>query len=406
MRTIYFELSFPKAAVTKVLQRVWPGVVWSRLSPTRFAALPEPPLPGPRWVRVSNRQCGICASDLTILNVHSDPRISVAALPSIKRFYLGHEVVSDVVETGPQVTTVLVGDRVVMDTRFTGPTCFSQEISPPCRHCVAGDYARCENQAQGGGPFGVGGGWGDGYTAHETEVFKIPDDLTDDQAVFVEPASVAARAVLRRIPQAGHHILVVGCGTLGLLTIRIARIVAPNVHITAMARYSHQAALARQLGANEVIADGDGYQEVARVTGAELYVGPFDNQTLLGGFDIIYDVVGTGATIKDSLRWARAGGTVVLVGISPVMVKTDLSPIWHQEVDLIGSVVHGVEEWHGYSVHGYDLVIGWMRDGLIPVDGLITHRFSLEDIQNAVAIASDKRNGAVKVVLETRSRSR
>lgn len=405
MRTIYFELNIPKAAITKALRRVWPGVVWSSVSPTRFATLPDPPLPGPRWIRVRNRQCGICASDLTLLYVHADPGVSVAALPGKTRFYLGHEVVSDVVETGPDVTSVQVGARVVMDTRFTGPTCFSQEISPPCRHCAKGDYARCENRSKGSGPVGVGGGWGDGYTAHESEVFKIPDEINDDQAVLVEPAGVAARAVLRRIPGAGERVLVVGCGCIGLLTLRVARIVAPEAHITAMARYPHQAAMARRLGADEVISDRDGYQEAARVTGGQLYTGLLNNKTLQGGFDVIYDIVGTGQTIKDGLRWARAGGTVVIVGISPTLVKTDLSPIWHQEVDLIGSVVHGIEEWNGRRVHGFDLVIGWMREGLFPIDGLITHRFPLKEYKKAVATAEDKRTGAIKVVFQTQSES-
>jgi threonine dehydrogenase-like Zn-dependent dehydrogenase len=405
MRTIYFELNIPKALITKALLRVWSGVVWSPLSPTRFATLPEPPLPGPRWIRVRNRQCGVCASDLTLIYVHADPGISLAALPGMTRFYLGHEVVSDVVETGSEVTTVQVGDRVVMDTRFTGPTCFSQEISPLCRHCAAGDYAHCENQSKGNAPLGVGGGWGDGYTAHESEVFKIPDDLTDDQAVLIEPAGVAARAVLRRVPQSGDHVLVVGCGIIGLLMIRVARIVAPQLYITAMARYPHQAAMARNVGADEVISDRDGYEEAARVTGGQLYVGPLNNKMLLGGFDVIYDVVGTGQTIKDSLRWARAGGTVVVAGISPKMIKTDLSPIWHQEVDLIGSVVHGVEEWNGQRMHSFELVIQWMRGGLFTTDGLITHRFPLKEYKKAVATASDKRTGAIKVVLETRGSS-
>jgi threonine dehydrogenase-like Zn-dependent dehydrogenase len=170
-----------------------------------------------------------------------------------------------------------------------------------------------------------------------------------------------------------------------------------------MARYPHQAAMARQLGADEVISEGDGYQQAARVTGGQLFVGLFNNKVLLGGFDVIYDIVGTSDTVKDSLRWARAGGAVVLVGISPNLVRTDLSPVWHQEVDLIGSVVHGTEEWDGQRVHGYDLVIRWMRSGRFLVDGFITHRFPLKEYKEAVATAANKRTGAIKVVFQMKS---
>jgi threonine dehydrogenase-like Zn-dependent dehydrogenase len=400
MQTFYFEVKIPKVLITKALRRVWPGVIWSPLSPSRFATLPDPPLAGPRWVRVRNRQCGICATDVMLLLVEADPRVSMAPLPGLARFYLGHEVVSDVIETGPQVTTVRVGDRVIMNTRHAGPTCFSQEISPPCRHCGEGNYALCENQSRGAGPVGVGGGWGDSYTAHESEVFNVPDDLTDDQAVLVEPASVAVRAVLRRRPKSGERVLVIGCGVIGLLTVGVARMAAPQAHITALARYPHQAAMARRLGADEVISDRDEYEQVARVTGGQLYVGPLSNKMLLGGYDVIYDIVGTGRTIKDSLRWARAGGTVVVVGISLKLMRTDLSPVWHQEVSLMGSLVHGIEEWQGQRIHGYNLAMQWMRDGALPTDGLITHRFPLRKYKRAVATAIDKRTGAIKVVFQ------
>jgi threonine dehydrogenase-like Zn-dependent dehydrogenase len=400
MRTAYFEVNIPKALITKALRRVWPDVVWSPLSPSRFAVMPDPPLPGPRWIRVRNRQCGICATDLTLLRVEADPRVSMAALPGLARFYLGHEVVSDVVETGPGVTAVQVGDRVIMDTRHTGPTCRSQEISPLCHHCQVGNYACCENQSRGIGPTGTGGGWGDSYTAHESEVLRVPADLDDDRAVLVEPASVALRAVLRRRPEPGERVLVIGCGVIGLLTVSITRIVAPTAHITAMARYPHQAETARRLGTDEVIAGAHEYEQIARLTGGQLYAGPLGNKTLLGGYDVIYDVVGTGQTIKDSLRWARAGGTVVVLGITPKLIRTDLSPLWHQEVNLMGSIVHGIESWDGQRLHGYHRVIQWMRDGSLPTADLITHRFPLEAYKEAIATASDKRNGAIKVVFQ------
>jgi threonine dehydrogenase-like Zn-dependent dehydrogenase len=400
MQTIYFEVNIPKALATKALRGIWPGVIWSPLSPSRFATLPEPPLPGPRWIRVRNRQCGVCASDLTLLQVEADPQASMAALPGLARWYLGHEVVSDVVETGPEVTTVKEGDRVIMDTRHTGPTCFSQEITPPCKHCYQGNYARCENQSNGAGPLGVGGGWGDGYTAHESEVWRIPTGLSDDQATLVEPASVALRAIFRQRPQPGERVLVIGCGIIGLLTVAIARIVAPQAYISAMARYPHQVEMAQQLGADEVLAGDDAYEEVARITDARLYAGSLGNRMLLGGFDVVYDIVGDGQTITDSLRWARAGGTVVVVGIAPRLLKSDLSPVWHQEVTLVGSIVHGMEEWNGQRVHGYELVAGWMLEGLLPTAGLITHRYPLAEYKQAVATTNDKRTGAIKVVLQ------
>jgi threonine dehydrogenase-like Zn-dependent dehydrogenase len=133
MRTIYFEKSIPKILLAKALQPIWPAVIFSRLSPTRFVDVPEKQLPGPSWVRMHNRLSGICASDLHLLFVEADPRISPAALPGTEHIYLGHEVLGEVTEVGAGVTTVKVGDRVILEHPET--SCLNQEIEPLCLQC-------------------------------------------------------------------------------------------------------------------------------------------------------------------------------------------------------------------------------------------------------------------------------
>lgn len=403
MRAIYVDKHIPKVLFVKGLRRIWPEVVFSPLSPSRYADLPEPKLPGPRWIRVRNRMCGICATDLSLLFVEAEPTIAPAALPGTDRFYLGHEVVSDVIEVGSDVTRVAVGDRVIMDTRFQGATCLSQEIEPVCRYCAEGNHALCENASAGIGRRGVGGGWGDGYTAHETEVFPVPDALTDEQAMMVEPISIGMRAVLRRAPEVGQHALVVGCGIVGLNVIQCLRAVAPDCHVTAMARYPHQAEMARRLGADIVIDDVDAYPAVARITNARLYEGMFGNRMMLGGFDVVYDCVGSAETVEDSLRWTRAGGTVVVVGITMARLDLDLSPVWYQEVDLVGLRGHGAVAMDGETVHVYDVVIDGLCRGTLVAEELITHRFPLDRWREAIDTAEDKESGAVKVTFDYRT---
>jgi threonine dehydrogenase-like Zn-dependent dehydrogenase len=400
MRAIYVDKNIPKALIVKVLKPIWPGVVFSPLSISRYEDLPEPDLPGPRWVRVENKQCGICTSDLSLLFVDAEPSIAPIALPGHQRLYLGHEALGVVKEVGPEVTRVRVGDRVIMDTRFQGPNCLSQEIDPPCPHCAEGNYIRCENASAEIGPRGIGGGWGDGFTAHETEIYAIPDDLTDDQAMMTEPISTGLRTVLRRTPGPGQRALVLGSGTVGLNTLQCLRVVSPECHITVIARHQHQAETAHRLGADEVVTDEDGYQATARITGAKLYEGMFGNRMLLGGFDVIYDCVGSAQTLQDSLRWTRAGGAVVLVGTKFKTLKLDLTPIWYQEVALIGLLAHGAEPWEREMRPTYDLVIELMRQGKLTADGFITHRFPLSQWRQAVNTALNKRNGTIKVVFD------
>jgi threonine dehydrogenase-like Zn-dependent dehydrogenase len=348
-------------------------------------------------VRVCNRLAGICASDLHVLYVEVDPRVSLAALPGTERVYLGHEVVGEVVEVGPGVTTLRVGDRVTRDA--LGATCLSQEIEPPCRFCQEGRYELCENASLGRGPEGVGGGWGDSFIGHETVFYRPPDELDDESAVLLEPLSVGVRSALRRLPRPGEKALVVGCGIVGLAVVGTLRALAPGCHVTAMARYPQQIAMAEKLGADEIVPRGDPYAAVARITGAKRYAGMFRNRALLGGYDVIYDCVGSPRTVQDSLRWARAGGTVVLVGVRVEPMRVDLTPVWHQEVDLIGMYGRGREAWNGVARSTYERTADLLLEGALPAEGWITHRFPLAQWRAAVRTAADKRSGAIKVSL-------
>jgi threonine dehydrogenase-like Zn-dependent dehydrogenase len=401
MRAIYFDKDIPRALATKVLRPLWPAVVWSPLSPSGVEQVPDPPLPGPAWLRVRNLQCGICATDLSLLYVKADPRIAPAVLPGIRRIYLGHEAIGEVSETGPGVDRFRVGDRVVIEARPGGsPNCHTQEIDPPCRFCARGDTRLCENGSLGKGPVGAGGGWSDSYTAHQSEVWPVPDDLSDDQASLIEPMAVAAHGVLRRLPGPGDRVLILGAGIIGLLTLQAVKALAPQAHVTALVRYAHQGQAASRLGADEVMSDrGDIYAKSAGITGAKYYRGQLNRGMLLGGYDILYDCVGDRYTLRDSLRLARAGGAVVLVGISLNPLSLDTSPVWFQEVDLLGAKTFGMETLNGRKLHTFDLVIEMLQQGELSASGLITHRFPFPQFRQAIAAASNKRTGSIKVTL-------
>jgi len=403
MRTIRFEKNIPKILLVKALRPIWPGIVYSRLSPTRFEELAEEPLPGSNWIRVRNRLCGICASDLHLFFAEADPKFAGAALPGANQLYLGHEAIGEVSEVGRGVTTLKAGDRVIMDSRaMMSPTCLSQELKPLCRHCSQGNYQLCENASLGQDPVGVGGGWGDSFTAHVTEVYPVPDELDDETAMMIEPLSVGVRAAKAKLPHADDQVLVVGCGIVGLNVVQAVRALSSSCRIVAMARYPQQIDMARKLGADEVISSDDPYAAAAAITGAKLYTGPFNNRMLLGGFDVVYDCIGSSQSVQDSLRWARGGGTVVLVGVSLGRMRVDLSPVWYQEVNLIGTLAHGMEEWNGKRLSTYDLTCDLLLKGKLTAAGLITHHFRLENYQEAIQTAQDKRTGAIKVVFDYR----
>jgi threonine dehydrogenase-like Zn-dependent dehydrogenase len=218
---------------------------------------------------------------------------------------------------------------------------------------------------------------------------------------MVEPMGVALHGVLRRPPEPGQQVLIVGAGIIGLLSLQAVKAVEPAAEVSVMARYPHQVEAAQRLGADRILSDADSYQAVAEATGGKLYRAPMNRGMILGGYDVIYDCVGSAQTVGDSLRWARARGAVVLVGIDLGVLKVDLNPVWYQEVDLIGSYASGIEHWRGRTIHTFDLVIEMLQEGVLTTQGLITHRFPLSDVKQAVSTALDKRTGAIKVTLET-----
>ena len=145
---------------------------------------------------------------------------------------------------------------------------------------------------------------------------------------------------------------------------------------------------------------GDGYQITVQKTRARLYEGSFGSKVLLGGFDKVFDCVGTSATLTDALRWVRAGGSVVAVGIQYKMYKADLSPLYYQEVRLLGTWGYGREEWNGEQLDAFELTARLVENGDLRFDGLVTHRFPLSEWREAVAVSVDKRkHRSVKVAL-------
>lgn len=399
MKAVLSSISPTRFLFTKLMRRLGRAPYFGPLSAVYMRDVPPPPSPGPGQVRVRNRVAGICGSDLHFVLAAGDPRIAPAAIPGAGFAYMGHEIVGDVTEVGPGVTRFKAGDRVTLER---GHSCLSLGHQPLCRQCAVGNYNLCETPVEELHDHAVGGGWSEELVTVEGSLFPVPDELSDEQAVLIEPIGSGLRAVSRRTPRPGEKVLIVGQGTQGLGTLLSVRALQPDCHVTVLARFPFQADMARRHGADEVVMLGaDLYAEAARLTGGKVYKGMLGNRTLLGGFDVVYDCVGIPGTLKDALRLARAQGTVVLVGVYLGPMNIDLTPVFYHEVNLIGVMAHGAEDWQGERLSTYEVIVRLMREGKMNVDGFITHRFALPDYRKAIATAVRQAGThSIKVIFE------
>ena len=397
MKSIYFDVSIPKILATKILSRVSAAVYFSPVSPVRYGEIPDRELPGPNWVKVKSVLASICGADLSLFFVQASPSISIAALPGVPRVFMGHELVGRVMEVGDGVSDLKAEDRVTLQKYL--PCCSMKEIEPPCPPCQEGNYTLCENFSEPPKFENLGAGFGDYFIAHRSQLVKVPDDISDDDAVLIEPVAVSLHAVLKRPPKDGEKVLVIGAGTIGLNVIQCAKAVNRECVIYLLEKIDFKKELGLKIGADYLIL-GDAYEAVTEATGGRIYRGPLRNTNILGGFDLIYDCVGYSRTIHDSLRWLRAGGDYIMVGNQLSPVSFDQTPIWQQELSIIGVNAHGTETYNGERISSFDLATRMIQDGRVNLDGFITHRFPLHEYKEACKLFRQKTEPVIKVVFE------
>jgi threonine dehydrogenase-like Zn-dependent dehydrogenase len=280
------------------------------------------------------------------------------------------------------------------------PSCFQKEADPMCPQCEKGNYLLCEKQGGEGLPLNQGAGFSDFMVAHTSQLIKIGDDIPDEDAILMEPTACSVRAALKRLPEPGERVLIVGAGAIGLNLLAVLRALVPDAEVYIVSRYPHQTKLAEKLGAAGVLQGKDTYREVADITGGTLFDAPFGNRMIIGGFDVVYDTVGNDKTLADSLRWVRGEGTVVLVGINFAPKRLDYSPVWFQEVEVKGIDCHGMETFRGEQMSSFDVALTLYREGALDFSGFITHTFPMKDYKKAIDVFFNKgKNKTVKVVL-------
>lgn len=318
----------------------------------------DPPAVGPDDVLVRSREAGLCRTDIEVMTGQfTDPRwVRFPVIP-------GHEWSGTVLDVGAEVGSVRPGDRVVCEGMVTCGRC------GPCRR---GETQWCEHiEALG---FTRPGGYAELVAVPERVVHRLPDHVSFDAGVLVEPASVVLHGIEKARPRPGESAAVIGVGTLGSLAIALLALHSPS-RIVAYGVREQELELARKLGATEVVLTTE--REPPR---AEI--------------DLVVETAGDPDAVRLAAELCRPGGRAVLLGIAgegrTLTLPSDL--LVGKDMALIGSIAYPAATW--------SRVVGLLADGVLGLDPIVTHRFPIGEFEDAIALMDDRRGVVAKIVLE------
>jgi threonine dehydrogenase-like Zn-dependent dehydrogenase len=378
MRALVFDLSIPRYLAAKAAGKRFPALFDG--APSCLSLRddePAPALPGEDWVRLRPILTGLCGSDLAVVYFKMSAALSAYGP---KRFVMGHELLARVIGVGRGVRGVREGDRVVVDPWLR---CALRGV-PDCARCAVDEYATCERAGTGprkgvmlGACAELPGGFCDELVAHESQCFTLPDSVSDARGV-------------------------IGGGPIAFTLVFALEELAPDTDVTLVTVERGQAEVATTLGAERawVLADEPLLPRAARHTRATVLQPELGPGFLAGGFDRVFDCVGSRDSLADAFSLVRAGGTIVMVGAAGVLRDLELSHLWTKEVSLVGTYSYGFETWRESRARTFAITRELLTGTRLPLERLVTHRLTLDQYRDALRMNLHRgQSGAIKTVL-------
>lgn len=318
------------------------------------------PEPGPGEMLLRLRVVGFCGTDLFKLKTGSAERGAV----------LGHELVGTVIACGAGVTAFAIGDRIVVPHHVPCGI---------CAYCRRGNETMCEVFKEN---LMLPGGFADTILirkrATDLAARKLPDSLSDEAAVFMEPAACVLRGIRRSGLTAEGVAVVLGSGSMGLLHLLVLKAVAPKVDVVMVDLDEERLKLAGKLGAKRVTKPGKDTEAAVR--------GLTDG----AGADAVFDTVGGEKALSAGLALTRAGGTVVLFAHAPEggRASLDLNTLFKSERRIVATYSGALDEQRE--------IFERLVDGSLDPTPLVTHKMPLDDFDRGVALVVERK--ALKVL--------
>ncbi|TFG15126.1 MAG: alcohol dehydrogenase [Promethearchaeota archaeon] len=363
--------------------------------------VPDVNLINENWVKIKVKIGGICGADLNLLSLKTSTCLSnFSSFPAIP----GHEIVGLITEVGSNVKNISIGDKVIIDENLG---CEARGLVP-CDSCSKGEYNLCSNYDKGdlspGAIIGyckdTGGSWGEFVVAHKSQVLKIPESVSFEQALVAEPLACAIHGIFKHLPRDDENCVVIGCGTIGLATILALKSFS-NCNIIATAKYAFQSELAEKLGADEVflVKKDLHIKKIGRKLGCRILSPVMEDALPIGGgADIVIDSVGNASSLANSMRLVKAKGTVILIGY-PSYLEIDWTPFMAKETHIVASNIFSNLTINNEKKRTLQVALDLIESGQANVKNFISHKFSINDYKKAFEVASNKsQNNSIKTV--------
>lgn len=392
MNALLFRHDVPRYLTTrsvyKMARRLWSV----RLAPLDRVQLSTSGPTRTGWVRLRVRLSGICGTDLNLVtgrdSLFLEPEASYPFVP-------GHEVVGEIDGEGTRV-----GVWSVIGCRARG-------IDPPCPACRSGWDGLCERRSDAwpGAGLGIGfnretgGGWAETCLAHRSQLWPLPQDVSDADAVLLDPAATALAALLRSESPHQERTLVIGGGTIGLLVAHLHASLARPGTCELVVRHGFQKDWAARHGYAATVLSSDAeFRDWASTRGISARRVTGYGWVFRGVFDRVIDAAGS----RNSIRWGfaatRPGGRLVSIAAPTTLAGIDPTPLWYHEITWRGIYVYGPVPWEGESVHPFAVLLPRLASGRLALRELLTHTFPLTDYVRAFHVALARASSrAIKV---------
>ncbi|MEQ8841003.1 MAG: zinc-binding dehydrogenase [Acidimicrobiales bacterium] len=391
MKALRFSRKEARYAAAMVASRFRPGS-GAAVGPLDLIDDDPPEIPAAGWQRVYPRLTGICGSDLSTIDGHSSRYFEdFVSFP----FVPGHEIVGDMADGRRVVIEPVLGHAARgFELPFPGaaPGDGNDYRHLTCGHLEPGiQIGFCES---------TGGGWATEFIAHDSQLHDVPEWMSDELAVTIEPVAGGVHAALRAGVTDGDTVAVIGAGPMGLVTVAALRHLTDPGSIVVGAKYPAQRELAAEFGADVITAPGELTRAVRRATGSFMI-----GERLSGGADVVIDAVGSEASITQAIGLCRPRGRVVLLGM-PGHVAIDLTPLWHRETELVGAYTYGTETTRdGRTASSFALALELA--GKVAFDRMISATYPLDRYVDAIDHAANAGGrGAVKIAFDLRDEKR